>query len=83
MALTGFLLGLTSPVLLKAGGFLPIAPPMGWIEMNRIIGKVHIYQFYALAALIAFHAGFHIWRHVKLKDNALRIMVPRIFHRWL
>lgn len=83
VAITGFLLGLTSQVLLKAGGFLPIAPPMGWPRMNDIIGEIHIFEFYALAGLIAFHAGFHIWRHVKLKDNALRIMFPKFLYRWL
>ena len=83
VAVTGFLLGLTSSTLLKAGGFLPIAPPMGWREMNDIIGEIHIYEFYGLAALAAFHAGFHIWRHFWLRDNALRIMAPKVLHRWL
>ena len=83
VALTGFLLGLTSSTLLKAGGFLPIAPPMGWREMNDWIGEFHIYEFYALAVIVFGHAVFHIWRHVKLRDNALRIMVPKALHRWL
>ena len=83
VAVTGFLLGLSSAVLLKAGGFLPIAPPMDWKEMNAFVGTFHIIQFYLLAAFVAFHAGFHIWRHVKLRDNALRIMVPKFAHRWL
>lgn len=80
---TGFLLGLTSSVLLKAGGFLPIAPPMGWKHANEWVGDFHIIQFYTLAAIIAGHALFHIWRHFHLRDNALRIMVPKTFHRWL
>ncbi len=83
VAVTGFLLGLSSAVLLKAGGFLPIAPPMDWREMNALVGTFHIIEFYLLAALVAFHAGFHTWRHVKLKDNALRIMLPKFAHRWL
>ena len=36
-----------------------------------------------LAVIVLLHAGFHIWRHVRLRDNALRIMVPRRFHRYL
>ena len=32
---------------------------------------------------LAFHGGFHIWRHFKLRDNALRIMAPKVFYRWL
>jgi len=83
IAFTGFLLGLTSSRLLKAGGFLPIAPPLGLHEANDWIGQFHIYEFYLLAVIILVHAAFHIWRHIKLRDNALRIMVPRVFHRWL
>ena len=79
----GFLLGLTASRLLKAGTILPIAPPMDWPTANAIVGKLHIYEFYALAALATVHAGFHIWRHLRLKDNALRIMAPKILHRFL
>jgi len=83
VAFTGFLLGLTSATLLKAGGVLPIAPPLGLHAANEIVGIVHIIEFYALGAVVAGHAGFHIWRHYRLHDNALRIMVPRRFHRFL
>ena len=83
IAVGGFLLGLTSSRLLKAGGFLPIAPPLDMREANHLIGTLHIYEFYLLTAIVAVHAGFHIWRHVRLKDNALRIMVPKMFHRYL
>lgn len=83
VAFTGFLLGLTSSTLLKAGGIIPIAPPMGWREMNRWIGDFHTFEFYLLGAIAAGHAAFHIWRHYRLRDNALRIMAPRVLHRWL
>lgn len=83
VAVGGFLLGLTSVVQLKAGLWLPIAPPMGWRHANEVIGKAHTAQFYLLGVVIAGHAAFHIWRHVKLRDNALRIMTPRILHRFL
>ncbi len=83
VAFSGFLLGLTSAITLKAGGFLPIAPPLGLGNANDIIGKIHIYEFYILAGIVVIHAGFHIWRHVRLRDNALRIMVPRRFHKYL
>ncbi|WP_415919925.1 cytochrome b/b6 domain-containing protein [Tateyamaria sp. SN6-1] len=83
VAFTGFLLGLTSHTLLKAGGFLPIAPPLGLRTANHIVGQVHIIQFYALGVVAAGHAGFHIWRHYRLRDNALRIMVPRKLHKYL
>lgn len=83
VAITGFLLGLTSSRLLKAGGFLPIAPPLGLPEWNDFVGQVHIYEFYLLGLIVVVHAGFHIWRHVRLRDNALRIMTPKALHRFL
>ncbi len=79
----GFLLGLTASRQLKAGGFLPIAPPQHMPHANDIIGKLHIIEFYALGAIIIVHAAFHVWRHVKLRDNALRIMAPKVLHRFL
>ncbi len=51
VALTGFLLGLTSSILLKAGGFLPIAPPLGMNQPNDIVGTVHFVQFYTLGVV--------------------------------
>ena len=83
VALTGFLLGLTSAVLLWAGGIVPIAPPLGLPRANDWVGRVHEVEFYLLAIVIAGHAAFHIWRHIALRDNALRIMAPRALHRFL
>lgn len=83
VALTGFLLGLTANRVLKAGGFLPIAPPLDLPKLNHFIGKFHIYEFYILGVIVACHAAFHIWRHVRLHDNALRIMTPKALHRFL
>ncbi|SLN23065.1 cytochrome b/b6 domain-containing protein [Pseudooctadecabacter jejudonensis] len=83
VAFGGLLLGLTASFQMKAGGIIPIGVPLNKPAAHHWIGLVHTYQFYALAAVVAFHAGFHIWRHLKLRDNALRIMAPRIFHRYL
>jgi cytochrome b561 len=83
VAFTGFLLGLTSARLLKAGGFLPIAPPLDWERLNDWIGTFHIWEFYLLAVLAVGHAAFHVWRHYRLHDNALRIMAPRVLYRYL
>lgn len=83
VAITGFLIGLTASRLLKAGGFLPIAPPLGLPEANEIIGKIHIYEFYLLGIIVVLHAGFHVWRHLHLNDNALRIMAPKFLQRYL
>ena len=83
VAFGGFLLGLTSSTLLWAGGIVPIAPPLGLPEWNHFVGQVHAAEFYLLGGVVAFHAAFHIWRHLRLKDNALRIMAPKALHRFL
>ncbi|SLN28063.1 hypothetical protein ROA7023_00931 [Roseisalinus antarcticus] len=83
VALTGFLLGLTSTVLLWAGGIVPIAPPLALPRASEIVGLVHYVEFYGLALVALIHAGFHLWRHLRLRDNALRIMAPRFLHRFL
>lgn len=83
VAFGGFLLGLTSSFQMKAGGVLPIAPPLDMPAANAAVGWLHTYQFYALAGLALFHSGFHIWRHIRLRDNALRIMAPKALHRFL
>lgn len=83
IAVGGFLLGLTSSRLLKAGGFLPIAPPLGFKDANEMIGTLHIYEFYIVAVIACFHGLFHIWRHIRLRDNALRIMAPKALHKYL
>lgn len=83
VAITGFLLGLTANRVLKAGGFLPIARPLDMPELHQMIGTFHIYEFYLLGVIVATHASFHIWRHIRLRDNALRIMAPKVLHRFL
>ncbi len=83
VALTGFGLGLSSAVLLWAGGVVPIAPPLDLPRLNDWIGRVHEIEFYTLALIATGHCAFHIWRHFWLRDNVLRIMAPRALHRFL
>lgn len=83
VAITGFLLGLTAARQLWAGGLVPIGVPLGLPQAHAWAGWLHAVEFYALAGMVAVHAGFHLWRHLHLRDNALRIMVPRVLHRYL
>ncbi|MEL6958637.1 MAG: cytochrome B [Pseudomonadota bacterium] len=83
VAFGGLLLGLTASFQMMAGGIVPIGVPLNMPRAHHIIGELHTLQFYVLAGIVLFHAGFHIWRHIKLRDNALRIMAPRVFHRYL
>jgi cytochrome b561 len=41
------------------------------------------YVVAAAVAMVALHALFNFWRHTALRDNALRIMVPRALHSLL
>ena len=38
-----------------------------------------------LVLLVAsiFHAIFHLWRHTSLNDGALKLMTPKIWHKYL
>ena len=83
VALTGFGLGMTSMRQLWAGDIVPIGVPLGMPRANDIIGTIHEIEFYALAVIAISHVAFHVWRHVALKDNALRIMSPKRLHKYL
>jgi len=83
VAVTGFLLGLTASRQLFAGDIVPIAVPLDKPVLNEWVGVIHTLQFYGLAAIAMAHGAFHIWRHIKLRDNALRIMTPKLLHRYL
>ena len=39
--------------------------------------------FLTLGLLVVAHALFHVWRHYRVRDNALRVMAPRALHRFL
>ncbi|MEL7272674.1 MAG: cytochrome b/b6 domain-containing protein [Pseudomonadota bacterium] len=83
VAFTGFLLGVTASRQLFAGDLVPIGVPLSLPKANDWVGLIHSIEFYGLAAVAVAHAGFHIWRHFALRDNALRIMLPRALHRFL
>jgi superoxide oxidase len=83
VAFTGLLLGITASRQLWAGGIVPIGVPLSMPELNHAIGVFHRWQFYSLSVLMALHAAFHIWRHYALRDNALRIMAPKRWHKYL
>lgn len=71
MVMTGALAGFAAPYVIRAFGVLPI------------FEDLHEIAFNVLLFLILAHFALHIWRHIMLKDNALRIMVPKILHRHL
>ncbi|MGR3614881.1 MAG: cytochrome b/b6 domain-containing protein [Paracoccaceae bacterium] len=83
VVLTGALAGLLAPFVIKAFGILQINPGIGSKALHEFAEEVHEIAFDALVILILVHAGFHLWRHFWLKDNALRIMVPEPLHKYL
>ena len=83
MVLTGALAGFAAPFAIKAFGVLPLFPGIGSRRLHNIFEEVHEIAFNALLALLIMHVAFHLWRHVWLRDNALRIMVPKPLHRYL
>ncbi len=83
MVATGAFAGLAAPFAIRAFGWLQINPAFGTKALHELLQDVHEIVFNGLIVLIVLHVIFHLWRHFMLKDNALRIMVPRIFHKYL
>lgn len=83
VAVGGFFIGLTASRQLWAGDIVPIAVPLNLPATHDLVGTFHTIEFYLLAVIILGHAGFHIWRHYWLRDNALRIMAPKALHKYL
>ena len=83
MVATGAIAGLTAPFLISAFGFLPINFAGGTKALHNFAEEIHEITFDLLIIGIVVHALFHVWRHFRLKDNALKIMVPKPLHKWL
>lgn len=82
--LSGALAGLASEYPVLGFGAVPLNPT-GWGErgLHHTMEEVHEIVFNATILMIVAHAAFHVWRHYGLRDNALRIMMPRVLHRFL
>ncbi|KAE9627670.1 cytochrome b [Parasedimentitalea maritima] len=80
---SGAVAGLVAPFAIRAFGTVPINPAFGSKWLHELAEELHEIVFDGLIIVILAHAAFHIWRHYWLKDNALRIMVPRVLHKYL
>lgn len=80
--LTGGDAGFVANFPVRAFGVIPLNPD-GWGSetLRRLTEAIHEIAFDALVILIVPHGAFHIWRHARLRDNALRIVVPRASHK--
>ncbi len=83
MMLTGALTGLAAPFPVLGFGAIPLNFGVGSVTAHEIAAEVHEIAFHALTILALAHIAFHLWRHYVVKDNALRIMAPKVLHRWL
>ena len=81
---TGGMAGLASDYPVLGFGFVPLNPT-GWgsAGLHELAQEIHEQAFHVTILMIFVHLVFHVWRHVILKDNALRIMVPKILHKYL
>ena len=82
--LSGGIAGLASDYPVLGFGVIPLNPA-GWgtASLHGIAEEIHEIVFDATLILILAHLGFHVWRHYRLRDNALRIMFPKALHKWL
>jgi len=83
VVLTGAFAGLAAPFAIKAFGILQINPGVAPRGLHKLAEEVHEIAFDALLVLIVGHILFHLWRHFLIRDNALRIMVPKLLHKYL
>ncbi|MFT7311281.1 MAG: cytochrome b561 [Paracoccaceae bacterium] len=83
VVLSGAIAGLAAPYMVRAFGVVPINFAGGTKFLHELAQDAHEIVFDALIVLIIGHALFHVWRHFWIKDNALRIMVPKRLHKYL
>ena len=84
MLVTGLLVGLTAPFQVMGFGVIPLNVPwLGGTAINDIANGVHEFSFDVLIIMIVVHAVFHVWRHYLLRDNALRLIMPKSLHKYL
>ena len=82
--ISGGLAGLASDYPVAGFGIVPLNPA-GWGTpgLHDLAEEVHEIIFDITTFMIIAHLIFHIWRHFRLRDNALRIMVPKVLHGYL
>ena len=84
MLASGLAAGLSAPFAVQGFGAIPMnIPGLGNGTLHGLAEEIHEIAFDALLIIIVAHAVFHLWRHFILKDNALRIIMPKIMHKYL
>ena len=65
-------------LVMAATAILTIGALQGWADMATARRAILI-----LFVAGIFHGIFHMWRHTALNDGALRMMTPKIWHKYL
>ncbi|MEO0620663.1 MAG: hypothetical protein AAFU49_10315 [Pseudomonadota bacterium] len=52
-------------------------------DLHRLAEELHELVFDLTLPPVLAHVGFHTWRHLRLRDNALWIMAQKLLHRSL
>jgi cytochrome b561 len=83
VVLSGALAGFAAPYAIRLFGLIPVFPGIGSKTLHRLFEDIHEIAFNVLLVVLLIHMGLHIWRHIALKDNALKVMAPKVLHRYL
>lgn len=83
MMATGLSAGLLAPYLVLAFGLLPLNFGVGSENLHDFAQEIHELAFNGLLLLIILHVAFHIWRQFWVRDHALKMILPRMFHKVL
>ena len=58
-------------------------PGLGAKGIAERFGERHALAFIAFLIALAVDVAFRLWRHYIMRDNAARIMLPKILHRYV
>ncbi|WP_299687983.1 cytochrome b/b6 domain-containing protein [uncultured Tateyamaria sp.] len=83
VVLSGALAGFAAPYAIALFGVIPLFPGRGGKGVHDTLTELHELTFDVMLIGIAVHVVFHLWRHYAVRDNALRIMAPKVLHKYL
>lgn len=83
MVFTGAIAGFAAPYVIYAFDWVALPSGYGNRTLHELSEDLHEIIFNLLTITIVGHIVFHLWRHFWLKDNALRIIMPKRLHKYL
>ncbi len=83
VVLSGALAGFAAPYAIHLFGLIPFFPGVGSQGLHDTFSDLHELAFDVMVIGVVAHVVFHVWRHYAVRDNALRIMAPKVLHKYL